>query len=114
MNYQFLDKKEDLIEIFSQELSNIINGGYIFEFLDVSGFNPKTFSGISKVNPIQQHDPLIIPIICINGLNTPIPIVVNPKHFSNFISFLRYIVAGSCYYIYTEDIYNSVNSKIFS
>lgn len=114
INSQLLEEKENLVDIFSEELSKVINGFSIIYFLDVSDFNPTTFTGISQIIPTQEHDPLIIPIIHIDGFSTPIPIVVRPKHYDGFLLFLKYIISASCYYIYAEDIYNSVNSKLHS
>jgi hypothetical protein len=107
-----MTEKEILVDTFSQELSKIINGFSVIYFLDVSGFNPTTFTGVSQIIPTQEKSFFIIPIIHINGYDTPVPIAVNPKHYDNFLLFLKYIVSASCYYTYTEDIYNSVNSRL--
>lgn len=112
MNSQLLEEKENLVNIFSQELSKVINGHAIVDFLDVSEFKPTTFTGVSKINPTQAHEDLIIPIIPIDGYTIPVPIVVKPNHYTEFLLFLRYVIAFSCYNNYTEDILNSVDAKL--
>lgn len=112
MKSHLLRGKKKLISLFSQELSKIINGNPVIKFLDVSGFNSITFSGVTMITPTLERDPLIIPIIVIDGMITPVPIVVRPKYYDNFVLFLKCIVAASQYYVYSEDIFDSVKARL--
>ena len=115
MDPRLLARKKKLIYIFSSKLSKIINGGSIIKFLDISGFNPMTFTGVRSITPTKERSvegPLLIPVVEIEGIILPIPIVVRPQHYENFISFLQWIVTASPYCVYVFDILSSIDSKL--
>ena len=112
MNSRLQDRKKKLVQDFSEKFSKIINGGAVIKFLDVSGFNSETFTGVHSITPPLELGFLLIPVINIEGFETTVPIVVRPSSYNNFVSFLQCIVAATSYYRSVFDILESVNTKI--
>jgi hypothetical protein len=112
MNSRFAIRKNKLIGKFNKKFSKIINGGTVCKFIDASNFNPDTFLGEEYVSPPNETSRLVIPVININGAFIPVPIVVRPPKYNNFISFLREIITASSYYRYTMNILESVNARL--